>query len=197
MTHQIRENKRSLRRELMRRLGILSPAFRETASAQARDLLREQVFWRHAGSVLFYAPMPGELDVWPLLVEALGTGKSVALPWFNADTGLYEAKWIQNPARDIQMGHFGIREPAEHCPKDPLMRLDFILVPGVGYDLQGRRLGRGKGFYDRLLGAVRGRTCGVCFDEQVVETVPVEPHDKQLDCILTPTRWCELYRRTV
>jgi 5-formyltetrahydrofolate cyclo-ligase len=66
------------------------------------------------------------------------------------------------------------------------------LVPGVAFDLHGRRLGRGKGFYDRLLADVRGKTCGVAFDEQIVREVPVEPHDSDVNCILTPTRWIEL-----
>jgi 5-formyltetrahydrofolate cyclo-ligase len=74
----------------------------------------------------------------------------------------------------------------------PLNRLDFILVPGVAFDLHGRRLGRGRGFYDQLLANVRGRTCGVAFDEQIVRDVPIEPHDVSLNCILTPTRWVEL-----
>ena len=72
------------------------------------------------------------------------------------------------------------------------MRLDLVLVPGVAFDLHGRRLGRGRGYYDRLLSQVGGRTCGVAFDEQVVSEVPVEAHDVLLNCILTPTRWFEL-----
>ena len=73
-----------------------------------------------------------------------------------------------------------------------LNRLDFILVPGVAFDLHGRRLGRGRGYYDILLAKVRGTTCGVAFDEQIVREVPVEPHDSDVNCILTPTRWIEL-----
>jgi 5-formyltetrahydrofolate cyclo-ligase len=70
--------------------------------------------------------------------------------------------------------------------------LDLILVPGVAFDLQGRRLGRGKGYYDQLLGALHGTRCGVAFDQQVVDEIPMAPHDMTLHCILTPTRWVEL-----
>jgi len=73
-----------------------------------------------------------------------------------------------------------------------LNRLDFILVPGVAFDLQGRRLGRGKGFYDQILAVVRGTVCGVAFDQQITPEIPVEPHDAVVNCILTPTRWIEL-----
>jgi len=70
-------------------------------------------------------------------------------------------------------------------------RLDLILVPGIAFDLRGRRLGRGKGYYDRWLPALRGKTCGVAFDEQIVDDIPLEPHDVVVNCILTPTRWIE------
>ena len=64
--------------------------------------------------------------------------------------------------------------------------------PGVAFDLQGRRLGRGKGFYDRLLADLRGTICGVAFDEQIVSELPVGPTDISVNCILTPTRFIEL-----
>ena len=82
-----------------------------------------------------------------------------------------------------------MREPREHCAALALNRLDFVLVPGVAFDLDGRRLGRGKGYYDRLLATVTGAACGVAFDRQIVPRVPSEPHDARLNCILTPTRW--------
>jgi 5-formyltetrahydrofolate cyclo-ligase len=99
---------------------------------------------------------------------------------------------VQNLGTDLGPGQFGIREPLATCQEVELNRLDFVLVPGVAFDLHGRRLGRGKGFYDQLLPAVRGQTCGVAFDEQIVCEVPVEPRDVHLNCILTPTRWIEL-----
>ncbi|HTG44362.1 MAG TPA: 5-formyltetrahydrofolate cyclo-ligase, partial [Verrucomicrobiae bacterium] len=71
----------------------------------------------------------------------------------------------------------------------PLNRLDFVLVPGVAFDSTGRRLGRGRGFYDQLLAGVTGIKCGVALDEQIVEKLPTEAHDIAMDYILTPTRW--------
>jgi 5-formyltetrahydrofolate cyclo-ligase len=64
-----------------------------------------------------------------------------------------------------------------------------VLTPGIAFDALGRRLGRGRGFYDRLLAQTTGTRCGVAFDQQVVDVVPVETHDVVLNCILTPTRW--------
>jgi 5-formyltetrahydrofolate cyclo-ligase len=184
--------KRALREEVGAALKRLPGADRAAASAKARALLVEQTLWQEARSILFYAPMAGELDVWPLLEQTLAAGKTAALPKWDAATKAYVARQVRDPVQDVRTGHYGIREPAACRAGDVLTRLDLILVPGVAFDRLGRRLGRGKGYYDRLLATVRGTTCAVAFDEQIVRAVPVEPHDIVLNCILTPTRWIEL-----
>jgi 5-formyltetrahydrofolate cyclo-ligase len=73
-----------------------------------------------------------------------------------------------------------------------LKRLDLVLVPGLAFDRHGRRLGRGRGYYDRLLAEVPGTSCGVAFDEQLVASDPVGPLDVPLNCILTPSHWIEI-----
>jgi len=167
----------------------LSGAERAAASARARALLAMQAVWREARAVLFYAPLPDELDLWPLLLEALKGGRQIALPRYLPAAGEYGAALLADPARDLAPGKMGIPEPVSHCPIFPLNRLDLVLAPGVGFDPHGRRLGRGKGYYDRLLAQVGGVRCGVALDAQVVPALPAEPHDQMLDCILTPTRW--------
>src|SRR5689334_22398520 len=98
--------------------------------------------------------MPEELDIWPLVPKAIEEGKTVMLPRYVSHDKSYVICPIQNSAKDLLVGQFGIREPAPHCFPAPISRLDFILVPGVAFDLHGRRLGRGRGFYDQLLKAV-------------------------------------------
>jgi len=85
-------------------------------------------------------------------------------------------------------GPFNIREPKPDCAKVPFVDFDLVLVPGTAFDLRGNRLGRGMGFYDRLLAKIRGVKCGLGFDEQIAVEIPVEPHDVRMDFILTPTR---------
>ena len=187
----LKDAKSALRREIRARLAGLTGPHRAGAAAAACALLRRQPAWQEAKSILFYAPLPDELDVWPLLLDALAERKEVGLPRFSPAAGAYVACRVREPERDVARGHLNIREPVSTCPTLPLT-LDLILVPGVAFDLRGRRLGRGKGFYDQLLASARGMTCGVAFDEQIVPEVPVEPHDMHLSCILTPTRWLEL-----
>jgi 5-formyltetrahydrofolate cyclo-ligase len=81
-----------------------------------------------------------------------------------------------------------VREPAASCVEIPLNKFDLVLVPGAAFDLNGSRLGRGQGFYDRLLEKVSGVKCGVAYDFQLLEKIPTEPHDAKVDFILTPSR---------
>jgi len=185
-------DKAAWRRRFRAAVKGLSQAQRAEASARARDLLRRQLVWQRARAILFYSPIAGELDVRPLLEESLQAGKSVALPRFVSETGTYQAFEVSHPVEDCAPGRFGISEPGAHCRPMPLKRLDLALAPGVGFDLSGRRLGRGQGFYDRLLAGIAGAKCGVAFDEQIAGQIPAEKHDVTMNFILTPTRWLEV-----
>ena len=184
--------KKSLRQQMRLVLAGLTARQRGDASHAAITLLSQQESWRAAGSVLFYAPLGNELDVWPAVALALVGGKVVCLPRFDESTQSYVACRVEDLQADLREGRYGIQEPLPRCNALALNRLDFALVPGVAFDLHGRRLGRGRGYFDRLLADMSGKTCGVAYDEQIVRAVPVQPHDSDVNCILTPTRWIEL-----
>ncbi|MGB7749188.1 MAG: 5-formyltetrahydrofolate cyclo-ligase [Verrucomicrobiia bacterium] len=192
MQTDIQKAKAALRKHIRGALQKISPAARNGMSAQIRDRLKEQAVWKNAAAVLFFAPLPDEPDMWPLLEEAMAGKKIAALPRFDSVSHGYVACRLQNVRNEIVAGQFGIREPGAKCVEIPLHRLDLVLVPGVGFDLQGRRLGRGRGFYDRLLADVDGIKCGIAFDEQVVDEVPAGPHDVRLNFIMTPMRCVEI-----
>ena len=187
----VQDLKLGLRRTVRERLSHMSGAQRDAGAELARKQLEKQGAWKDARTILFYAPLPGELDIWPLLPDALQAGKEVFLPRFDPESKGYVAHCVKSPETDLEDGQFGIREPKARCAQLPLNRLDFVLVPGIAFDLHGRRLGRGRGYYDQILAVVRGKTCGVAFDEQIVAEVPVEPHDIIVHCILTPSRGVE------
>jgi 5-formyltetrahydrofolate cyclo-ligase len=186
----------NLKEVLRRRLGACSKAIpsseRQALSAKARIILTEQPTWMSARSVLAYAPLPDELDLWTVLNDAFAAGKSVFLPKFDPKRGEYYACPLPRSTNDLAPGKFNIPEPQATPECEAPNRLDLALVPGVAFDLQGRRLGRGKGFYDRLLKTIQAKTCGVAYDHQLVDQIPVQPHDISVNCILTPTRWIEI-----
>ena len=192
MSESITEAKSVLRKEFRERLGELPMELRAAGSARIRQRLAERAIWHAAQSVLFYVPLPSEPDVWPLVTEALNLGKSVALLRYSPPADAYAACLIRDASLDLVPGRFGILEPAPGCPVFNLKQLDLALVPGIGFSLGGGRLGRGRGYYDRLLSDVAAFKCGVAFDCQVADEFPTEPHDIRLNCILTPERWHEV-----
>ena len=139
-------------------------------------------------SITFFAPLPDELDVWPLLEKLLKSTKVCALPAFDAATQSYSARRVKNLETDIVTGKFGVAEPLPECELVPLNQFNLVIVPGMAFDLQGNRLGRGQGFYDRILSAASGIKCGVGYELQLVENITTEPHDAKVDFILTPDK---------
>ena len=184
-------SKIELRQKLRAALERISPAVRAVESMGLWERLEPQL--QSAHTILFFSPLPDELDVWPLL-EKLLASKICALPAFDLATQTYVARRIQNLISDIGGGKFGVREPAANCAEIPLAKFDLILVPALAFDLRGNRLGRGRGFYDRLLKKATGIKCGVGYDFQLLETIPTEPHDVAVNFIVTPS-WC-LRRKT-
>ena len=189
---RVREQKRTLRKEMRARLAAIPPAARADLSRSAMELLRARPEWGQARTVLGFLSTPDELDVRPAIHQALESGKNVGLPRYQPARDAYGAAEYRGEV--LPPGRFGIPEPAARAPDLPLNRLDFVLVPGVAFDGFGGRLGRGKGFYDRLLAEIGGLKCGVAFDEQIVGQLPSEPHDIAMDFILTPTRWIAIRR---
>ncbi len=183
------EQKSALRTRIRAAVHQLTADERATSSAKILASLRAQAVWKNARTVLLFSPLHDEADLWPAVVDAVAAGKTIALPRFVADRRCYEAALIRDLARDCATGSFGIREPRPECAALPLNQLDFVLVPGIGFDSAGWRLGRGKGYYDQLLATVTGIKCGVGFDCQLVDAVPHETHDVRLNCLLTPSRW--------
>jgi 5-formyltetrahydrofolate cyclo-ligase len=183
------EIKAELRRNLRAQAQSFSPAQRAAASLQICARLKKRPIWASAQSILFYYPISGEPNIQPLFAEALAAGKCVVLPRYSPPNGHYEICQVGDLEKDLQRGAFGIHEPNPGCPLFDPKKLDLILVPGIGFALNGLRLGRGKGYYDRLLAEMPGTKCGVAFDWQVAVEIPAEPHDIYLNCILTPTRW--------
>ena len=181
------EAKAALRSEVRARIAAMPEERRASESAEVVRHLVADATWQGARSVLLFMPLPDEVRVRPLMDAAWAAGKSVALPASDAATGAYVAKRVRSET-DLRAGRFGILEPCDGCPAVPFSALDLVLVPGIAFDRAGNRLGRGRGFYDRMLAlSPYAVSCGVGFDGQVVALLPVEPHDVKLHRVWTPT----------
>jgi 5-formyltetrahydrofolate cyclo-ligase len=194
MDTELQTAKAALRQHIRAALGKISLAVRTVESLELCARLEPQV--RSAHTILFYAPLADELDVWPLLEKLLKTEKICALPAFDATRQTYSARRVKNLETDIFTGKFGVSEPLDGCGENPLKQFDLGLVPGGAFDWNGNRLGRGKGFYDRLLAEISGVRCGISYDFQLLGKIPTGPHDAKVDFMLTPTRCVKTARKS-
>lgn len=137
-----------------------------------------------ARRVAAYLSMPSEPGTGPLLAWLVGRGVEVIVPISRADRSL---GWVSYAAGDTVVGDLGVPEPSgAPLPGSPLASCDLVLVPALAVDHVGHRLGRGAGYYDRALADVDRPVCAVVFDDELVPSLPHEPHDHPVDLVLTP-----------
>jgi 5-formyltetrahydrofolate cyclo-ligase len=186
----LRERKRTLRDALMASRDAIAPAVRADASRAIAARIATLDAYRRARVVLLTLPYRSEWDATLVARHALADGKSVAVPRVDAARRMLQPLRIRNLDVDIEAGHRGIPEPREHCPPVAAETIEWVLVPGVAFDADGRRLGYGGGYYDRLLPLLQPtapRVAGA-FEAQLVDSVPAAPHDIGVDCIATELR---------
>lgn len=186
MDTDIQESKSALRQKIRAALQKVSFAVRTVESHDLCRRLEPQL--QSAHTILFFAPLPDELDIWPLMEKLLPSKRICALPAFDDATQFYSARRIQNLETDIVAGKFGISEPLPDREEIPFSHFDLVLVPGMAFDMHGHRLGRGRGFYDRILAGASGVKCGVAYDFQLLEEILTEPHDAKVNFVFTPGR---------
>ncbi len=175
-------SKTEIRRE-MSTLLRMPPDARAEKSARLCAAIAGSDAWRSARTVAIFAPQPREPDVELLWMH--GGGKTFAYPCVVEDRlDLFRVTSLH----ELAPGAFGVREPrADIAHAVAPEMLDLLLVPGVAFLRDGERLGRGGGFYDRLLSGLLAHTrkIGVCFDAQILAELPLEPHDQRVDFLAT------------
>lgn len=194
MTEQTRSQLRQQLRSARRRL---SPQQRQHAAEQLVQQLRSSKIYQQSQYIAVYLPNDGEMDLWPLIRHAWHQGKHCYLPvvghrhthrlWFapfTNETALYQNR-------------YGIAEPQHHnkARDFPLRRLDLVLMPLVGFDTQGNRLGMGGGYYDRSFAFLhrhsrwrKPRLMGAAYDFQCQPQLEAQPWDVPLNAIVTESR---------
>lgn len=190
----LRDAKRAMRDRVLRERDALPLAVREQAGRAIVATLVARADFRAATTVLLSLAFRSEYDTRPLFEAALASGKIVGAPRVNADSRMLEAYAVTDLTRDVAPGFRGIPEPLPHCAAVALDTIDWVLVPGVAFDIRGYRIGYGGGYYDRLLPLLRddARCVAGAFELQLVEQVPSAPHDLAVDAIITERRTVEV-----
>ena len=192
-TAVVEEEKKRLRREYSALRRALSPEERASRSAAVCERFLSLPEYERAKTVLLYAPVRGEVDVWPIFDRARKDGKRVGLPRVTPDQdGVMEFYEVKD--RDsLAPGAYGIFEPDGNCPplpRDMLAREGnavIMAVPGLAFDRLGRRLGYGGGYYDRYLASYGGVAVGVVYDLLLCRRLPAGLHDRSLTATVTET----------
>ena len=176
--------KSSLRKTLLEKRKKIPVSQRHVKSRRILQALFRTPVFRSAEHVAFYYGISPEVETKFFLRKIL-KDKKIYLPRVEPKKRLSLCR-VHSLSRDLKKGAYNIREPRAFCEKRPASRMDIIVVPGVAFDKQGGRLGRGGGYYDRLLRKVKkAATIGVCFREQIVKKVPMEKQDVKVDRVIT------------
>jgi 5-formyltetrahydrofolate cyclo-ligase len=165
------------------RRAIASEARQRAGAAVAARVMASEEFAR-ARRVVVYAPTADELPTAQLVEAALAAGKLLLWPRVSAIGDLEVAAARPHElARDAA----SMLAPPRAAHAEILRRGDLVIVPGLAFTRAGARLGRGGGHYDRLLDGVEATSLGVAFDIQLVDELPLEPHDRGVDLVVTPS----------
>lgn len=181
----VRLTKQHLRSKILLKLKSQKEENRDRKSRLVQEkLLRTKVF-KKAKAVMFYIGLELEVDTADMIKAARLLGKIVTVPVCMKDKMMIEPHVLEDGA-GLKVGPYGIREPAKASPVD-LEDLDLVIVPGLAFDKRGRRLGRGKGYYDRFLSRLPAgaATVGLAFDFQILPSIPVVAHDVRVDKVLS------------
>lgn len=184
----LREAKLALRARVLAEREKPVQSVHASESSRIAERLVELATFRNAATILVTLPFGSEWDVRPLVQHALAEGKTVAIPRVDASSRTLVLHVVKDLAQDITTGFRAIPEPKAATAIVEPQAIDWLLVPGVAFDRQGRRLGYGGGYYDRLLPLCRDdvqRAAGA-FAMQLVDLVPTAPHDMRIDLIALP-----------
>ena len=178
-------DKNLIRKTVLRQRRKLSALEKSNAElVMLESLLNWEVF-KNAGVIHIFISKPDEPNTRPIIEHCWNSRKKIAVPVVLPDTfDLFHSE-IKSFDRLIY-GMYGIQEPS---PESRIIMtpdmFDLVIVPGVAFDKKGRRIGQGKGYYDRFLEGTRAFRMALAFDCQLLETVPTEIHDVPMNAILS------------
>ncbi len=181
-------SKPDLRRAIIARTLALDPQARRREESLILDHFDQLPGLADASTVLLYvSAFPEELDTRPMLERTIARGQSLLCPRVRRKEQRLSLHEVQDLETDLVPGTLGILEPRKDLPEIAPSEVDWILVPGIAFDLRGYRLGRGAGHYDRLLPRLRPDVprWSALLSPQWVDEIPVEPHDVPVDGLLS------------
>lgn len=194
---EIQDQKRTLRtamRSMVKDFMAREPEHARHLAELSADCLTDIPVYRSAGLVLAFVSLPQEIDTMPVLERVRADGKLLAVPRIIPDTDEMEFYYLDGTrpvTAQLAHGAFGIREPLPQLPAVGMTVSEpaLMIMPGLAFTADGRRLGKGRGYYDRWLSrtAAAGgmlKLMGLCFPCQLVPHIPCAAHDVRAQYVL-------------
>lgn len=178
--------KAALRRRLTAQRKALHPDQVDARGLKVQSRFLATPDYQRARTVALYAPFGGEVPTRDILTAAVADGKVVCYPLSHVRGRVLSFRAVRSEA-ELEPGRLGVREPTDAGDLVPVEQIDLFVVPGLGFTREGKRLGRGGGYYDATLRAGRpgSRRVGLAFAEQLVEDLPTDEHDMDLHLVVT------------
>ncbi|AJH80364.1 5-formyltetrahydrofolate cyclo-ligase [Bacillus cereus group sp. BC251] len=181
----MREEKLRLRKQIIEHMNSLSKERYTTLSEQIAFSLYEQKEWAETKTIGITLSMENEVNTYPIIEKAWEEGKRVVVPKCNKETRTMSFRQISN-FDQLETVYMNLREPIPALTEEVNAdEIDLQIVPGVAYTERGERIGYGGGYYDRYLVHYKGKTLSLAYSFQMVEHIPVEPFDKNVEKIIT------------
>ena len=177
-------NKAELRKEIRNRKRQYSSSQLEELSLSVLSRLDQDAHLHESRTILLYYSLPDEVNTHAYIDQLVAAGKQVLLPVVVDGEHMILREY--SGRQDLREGAFHIQEPiGKLFPPERYPEIELALIPGMSFDQQGNRLGRGKGYYDRFLALIpQAYKIGICFDFQKEETIPTEPTDIRMDKVV-------------
>ena len=179
--------KGQLRTTLLRQLRQQKEDDRRRRSEAIRRKVFRLTAFRRAKTVCCYVALPYEVQTWRMIEDMIANGKRVVVPVTAVRTRRLWLSEVRDPAAELGRGAHGVWEPRPGAGRRiPLRAVDLVLVPGVGFDRRGHRLGHGFGYFDRFLSRVPKTipTIGLAFRFQLLDRLPVTSHDHAVHTVV-------------
>jgi len=185
----VAQQKVDLRNQMQARFAALTAAEVRGKSAAIWERLAILPAFAGAAQRLIYISTGWEVDTHGLIQQMLAMGELICVPYYDPKTKSYAPSALHDFHCDLGAGRFAILEPKPEAVRPVAAnQIEAALVPGLAFDATGNRLGRGMGYFDRLLSEIGGIKIALAYDFQILNEVPAEAHDVRVDFIVTESR---------
>jgi len=175
-------NKQDIREKVKEILNSMGSKDRQRKDELIYRKIIKKKEYKKAKTIFSYVSMGTEVDTKKILLLSLKEGKEVYVPRVNMDKKVIEIIRLRS-WEELRIGVYNILEPKGEAVKKNI--IDMILVPGLAFDKNNNRLGRGGGYFDKFLSKVKGLKVGICYQEQIFDEVPAELHDIRMDWVVS------------